>query len=168
MKTIGCATSSYITPFVGGPMGRRPTVPLLVPMLLLPPLPAVPFAVTPLELVPVPFVAPVPAAPPPDDGDVPCALTLVTPTPFEGPLAVLSPLAFPPDVAALAFGPWAPWAAELPPAIEFGVLSENLSSFAMMCLPYVYFFSEFMCGRILCNSTLRCVGSDTSIIFCTT
>lgn len=45
---------------------------------------------------------------------------------------------------------------------------KNFSSFAIICLPYVYLRSEFMCGRILCIKILRCVGSDTSIIFCTT
>lgn len=45
---------------------------------------------------------------------------------------------------------------------------KNFSNFAIICLPYVYLRSEFMCGRILCIKILRCVGSDTSIIFCTT
>ena len=42
---------------------------------------------------------------------------------------------------------------------------KNFSNFAIICLPYVYLRSEFICGRILCIKILRCVGSDTSIIF---
>lgn len=53
-------------------------------------------------------------------------------------------------------------AAAIEPTPDF---SENFSNFAMMCFPYVYLRNEFMCGRILCNKVLRCVGSDTSIIF---
>ncbi|KAH3710264.1 hypothetical protein DPMN_069738 [Dreissena polymorpha] len=47
-------------------------------------------------------------------------------------------------------------------------LSRNFSSLARMCLPYVYLRRVPMWGRILCMSTLRWPGSDTSIIFCTT
>lgn len=42
---------------------------------------------------------------------------------------------------------------------------KNFSNLAIICFPYVYFRNEFMCGRILCIKILRCVGSDTSIIF---
>lgn len=45
---------------------------------------------------------------------------------------------------------------------------KNFSNLAIICFPYVYFRNEFMCGRILCIKILRCVGSDTSIIFWTT
>lgn len=54
------------------------------------------------------------------------------------------------------------------PPIAFDDFMKNFSSLAMMCLPYVYLRREFTCGRILCIRILRCVGSDTSIIFCTT
>lgn len=42
---------------------------------------------------------------------------------------------------------------------------KNFSNLAIICFPYVYLRNEFMCGRILCIKILRCVGSDTSIIF---
>uniref|UniRef100_A0A182NWL9 Uncharacterized protein n=1 Tax=Anopheles dirus TaxID=7168 RepID=A0A182NWL9_9DIPT len=174
-----------MTPLVGGPIGRRPA---FAPLLLLPAAPVfagtppappppsepdagdtppVPLAFAPL-LTPAPFVGPLAVSSPPVAPFVPTAVTL--------PLAALPPAGPPlPPAVPLAFGAAGPPAAAepaaalpAPPASELGVLSENLSSLAMMCLPYVYFFSEFMCGRILCSSTLRCVGSDTSIIFCTT
>ena len=58
---------------------------------------------------------------------------------------------------------------ELPP-IEFVVdfIMKNFSNLAIMCLPYVYFRREPMCGRILCIRIFRWVGSETSIIFWTT
>lgn len=50
-------------------------------------------------------------------------------------------------------------------ALVVDFVIKNFSNLAIICFPYVYLRNEFMCGRILCIKILRCVGSDTSIIF---
>lgn len=55
-----------------------------------------------------------------------------------------------------------------PTAVAFADFEKNFSIFAIMCLPYVYFFRLLICGRINIIKCFRCVGSATSIIFWTT
>uniref|UniRef100_A0A182ME58 WASH complex subunit 7 central domain-containing protein n=1 Tax=Anopheles culicifacies TaxID=139723 RepID=A0A182ME58_9DIPT len=178
----------YITPFVGGPIGRSPAlVPLLLPPLTLPLLlpatplvglqlpatdPAVPgdtVAPAPLALVPlftvVPFVVP-PAASSPL---VPLTLPLL-PLPAPPTAGPAAPLALVPLAFALAAEFPAP-PAPPPPAREFGVLSENLSSLAMMCLPYLLGvgvqFRQYRCGLLRCAVFQYPLDHPTSVRMCT-
>lgn len=75
-----------------------------------------------------------------------------TPLPIETPAPVVLPAA----------------AAEVVNAFVVDFVMKNFSNLAIICFPYVYLRNEFICGRILCIKIFRCVGSDTSIIFCTT